>query len=78
MGIPILTEYQRRYQGLKVLIKLHGAIWYFKQGLEIIKTIMDPNDIPILIKIREQIMIYPTKEKPILRQPNYYFYKHLF
>lgn len=70
-----MKEYQQPYQGLKVLIKLHGAIWYFKQGFEIIKTINDPKNIPFQLEIGEQMMIYPTKEKPILRQPYSFFYE---
>ena len=74
-AIPIVKEPQTPYRGLKALIKLHGAIWYFKQGSKIIETTNDPDKIPVQIEIGEQIMIYPTKEKPILRQPHYHFYK---
>ena len=58
-----------------MLIKLHGAIWYFKQGSRIVQTTNDPKDLPIDIQIAEQIMIYPTKEKPVLRKPYYDFFR---
>jgi len=69
-------EFGRSRHG-KLLIKLHGAIWYFKQGSRIIKTTRDPKSKDILTnsEIGEQIMIYPTKEKPILRKPYYDFFK---
>ena len=69
------VDYGRR-KG-KTLIKLHGASWYFKQGSRIIKTTIDPKSKDILTdsEIGEQIMIYPTKEKPILRKPHYDFFK---
>lgn len=59
------------------LIKLHGAIWQFKQADKIIKTTVDPKShlCPIPIEVDEQMMIYPTGEKPILRDPYYVFYK---
>ena len=61
----------------KTLFKLHGAIWYFKQGSRIIQTTMDPKSKDFLTdsEIGERIMIYPTKEKPILRKPHYDFFK---
>ena len=60
----------------KLLIKLHGAIWCFKQGPRLIKTTIDPKSKDILTSsdIGEQIMIYPTKEKPIMREPFYDFF----
>lgn len=67
-------EYGRQHLGMW-LIKLHGAIWQFKQGDKIIKTIDDPNVSSVSIKIDEQMMIYPVGEKPILRNPYYTFYK---
>lgn len=75
-NIPIVSDpdFGRR-RGGKALIKLHGAIWYFKQGSRIVQTTNDPKDLPIDIQIAEQIMIYPTKEKPILRKPYYDFFR---
>jgi len=67
-------EYARA-EGSRWLIKLHGAIWQFKQGDKIIKTIDDPKQSLVRIKIDEQMMIYPVGEKPILRNPYYTFYK---
>ena len=60
----------------KLLIKLHGSIWCFKQGNRIIKTITDPKSHNILSEsqIGKQLMIYPTKEKPLMREPFYDFF----
>ena len=60
----------------KLLIKLHGSIWCFKQGNRLIKTITDPKSKDILSEsqIGEQLMIYPTKEKPLMREPFYDFF----
>jgi len=75
-NIPIVSDPRYgREGGGKLLIKLHGAIWYFRQGPRIVQTTNDPKDIPMNIQIAEQIMIYPTKEKPILRKPYYDFFK---
>jgi len=63
------------HRGSRWLIKLHGAIWQFKQGDKIIKTIDNPRISSVSIKIDEQMMIYPVGEKPILRDPYYTFYK---
>jgi len=59
------------------LIKLHGAIWQFKQGDQIIKTTVDPKSphCPIPIKVDEEMMIYPTGEKRILQNPYFTFYQ---
>lgn len=64
-------------RGVRWLIKLHGAIWQFKQGDRVIKTIVDPKSTlcPIHIKVDEEMMIYPVGEKPILREPYYTFYR---
>jgi hypothetical protein len=56
------------------LIKLHGSIWEFKQENRIIKTIADPSHSPIPINIDEEMIIYPTGEKPILKNPYSIFY----
>jgi hypothetical protein len=65
----------RRSTGNTWLLKLHGSIWQFRQGDRIIKTIDDPKKSPLDIKIDEQMMIYPVGEKPILREPYYFFYE---
>ena len=67
-------NYYRENSTKKWLIKLHGAIWYFRQNDRVIKTITDPNTTPFQIKIDDQMMIYPVGEKPILRYPYYLFY----
>lgn len=56
------------------LIKLHGSIWQYKYGDTIFKTIEDPNTSSIPVRIEEEMLIYPTGEKPILRHPYYGFY----
>jgi len=56
------------------LIKLHGSIWQYKYKNNIFKTIEDPKTSSIPVKIEEEMMIYPTGEKPVLRYPYYDFY----
>ena len=50
---------------------MHGAVWYIKHKERdrnlIIKTTGAPHAVPIKINIEEQIMIYPVREKPILK-----------
>ena len=58
----------------KILIKLHGSIWQFKQGNNLIKTIVAPNQAPIKIDVQNEMMIYPTKEKEILSWDYYHFF----
>ena len=76
-SIPRVTDPDFGKNKGKLLIKLHGAIWCFRQASRIIKTTIDPKSEDILkdSEIGEQIMIYPTKEKPILRNPYYDFFK---
>lgn len=56
------------------LIKLHGSIWQYKYEDTVFKTIEDPKTSSIPVKIEEEMLIYPTGEKPILRYPYYNFY----
>lgn len=71
-----LTTYS--YARQRWLIKLHGSIWQFRYGNNIFKTVEDPKAISsIPVRIEEQMMIYPTGEKPILHYPYYGFY-HVF
>lgn len=71
-----LTTYS--YTRQRWLIKLHGSIWQFRYGNNIFKTVEDPKVISsIPVRIEEQMMIYPTGEKPILHYPYYGFY-HVF
>jgi len=60
-------------QGNRVIIKLHGSIWQFLRGDEMIKTKLDPNSggLPFKIQVEREMMIYPTREKDIL---NYQFF----
>jgi len=60
------------YDG-KAIIKLHGSIWQFLRGSQMIKTKLDPysDAIPFDIKVEREMMIYPTREKEIL---NYQFF----
>lgn len=60
--------------GGRWLIKLHGSIWQYKHGNRIFKTIDDPKKSTLPINIEENMMIYPTGEKPILKDPYYSFY----
>jgi len=69
------TDYFRKGEYSTWLIKLHGAIWQFKQENRIIKTIGPPESSPLEIKVDEQMMIYPIGEKPIMREPYYSFYR---
>jgi hypothetical protein len=54
--------------GNRAIIKLHGSIWQFLRGNEMIKTILDPNStaLPFKIKVEREMMIYPTREKELL------------
>jgi hypothetical protein len=56
------------------LIKLHGSIWMYKYKNKIFKTSVEPSHSPIPVKIEEEMMIFPVKEKPILEYPYYEFY----
>ncbi len=56
------------------LIKLHGSIWQFWNKNRIIKTIDDPETSTLPIETEKEMMIYPSKEKPILRNPYYSTY----
>lgn len=70
-----LSTYSRQRQ--RWLIKLHGSIWEYKHENNIFKTNEDPKSLSVPVQIQEEMMIYPTGEKPILKHPYYGFY-HLF
>jgi hypothetical protein len=55
------------------IIKLHGSIWQFVTGKDMIKTNQNPKSwgFPFKIKVEREMMIYPTREKDIL---NYRFF----
>jgi len=68
-------DYLQKGQTSTWLIKLHGAIWQFKQENRVIKTAGPAENSPLEIKVDEQMMIYPIGEKPIMREPYYSFYR---
>ncbi|MCK4424723.1 SIR2 family protein, partial [Candidatus Bathyarchaeota archaeon] len=67
-----LTTYS--YARQRWIVKLHGSIWQYKYESDIFKTIEDPKTSSIPVRIEEEMLIYPTGEKPILRYPYYNFY----
>ena len=70
-----LTEYARRIDN-NWLIKLHGSIWQFKKDNgKIIQTISDPASFNLDFSIKENMMIYPVGQKPILQDPYFAFYE---
>lgn len=68
-----LTTYLKENE--RWLIKLHGSIYEYKYENNIFKTIEDPEKSDIPVRIQEKMVIYPTKEKPILKYPYYDFYE---
>jgi hypothetical protein len=70
-----LSTYSRKRH--RWLIKLHGSIWQYRHENYIFKTNEDPRYLSISVKIQEEMMIYPTGEKPILKHP-YYEFHNLF
>jgi hypothetical protein len=70
-----LNDYYRNYNA-NWLIKLHGSIWQFKKANgDIIQTDIDPSNIPYVdFTIKENLMIYPVGQKPILENPYYWVY----
>lgn len=69
--LDLATYSQKRERWL---IKLHGSIWQYKYKDSIFKTIGDPENYHLPVEIEEEMLIYPTGEKPILSQPYYGFY----
>jgi hypothetical protein len=64
-----LTEYGRKPKS-NWLIKLHGSIWQFKRySGEIIQTVGEPANFNLDFTIKENLMIYPIGQKPILEHP---------
>jgi len=59
------------------LVKLHGSIWQYRYQDKIFKTNQDPEKLKGIfpVNIDEKMMIYPTGEKPILKDPYYSFYR---
>ena len=68
------NECQRMNQS-RWLIKLHSAIWYFRQSDRIVKTVIDPSLCPIPISVDEEMMIYPVGKKPTLQCPYSVFFE---
>jgi hypothetical protein len=70
-----LTEYGRKFDS-NWLIKLHGSIWQFKKDNgQIIQTITDPAHLNLDFTIKENLMIYPVGQKPILEHPYFELYQ---
>lgn len=69
-------EYYRKIMG-HWLIKLHGSLWHFKKkNGDIIQTVSYPESLSdIDFSIKENLIIYPVGEKPILQHPYFTFYK---
>jgi len=63
--------------GNRIVIKLHGSIWQFIRGNEMIKTKLDPisGGLPFKIQVEKEMMIYPTREKDILVYPYFSFFE---
>ncbi len=61
----------------KSIIQLHGSIRQFSREEGIIKTTIDPTSeaLPYKINVEREMMIYPTKEKDILIQPFFSFFR---
>jgi len=60
----------------RTVLKLHGSIFQFAKGDEIVKTKLDPHSptLPFKINVEREMMIYPTKGKDILVQPYFTFF----
>jgi hypothetical protein len=56
------------------LIKLHGSIWMYRQKNSIFKTNVDPRNAVVPVDIEKEMLIFPSKEKPVLEYPYYDFY----
>lgn len=70
---PLLLSDPYTPERSRGIIKLHGSIWQFLRGKEMIKTKLDPHSdaFPFKIQVEREMMIYPTREKDIL---NYQFF----
>lgn len=70
---PLLLSDPYVPENAKGIIKLHGSIWQFVTGKEMMKTNQDPRswNFPFKIEVEREMMIYPTREKDIL---NYQFF----
>lgn len=56
------------------LIKLHGSLYQYKFEDTIFKTIEEPKKLSTKIAVQENMMIYPTQEKSMLKYPYHNFY----
>jgi hypothetical protein len=63
--------------GDRAVIKLHGSIWQFLHDTDMIKTKVNPNssDLPYKIKVDQEMMIYPTRQKDIFNYQYFPFYQ---
>ena len=60
----------------RAIVKLHGSIFQFFNGNEVIKTKVDPYSeaLPFKIPVGKEMMIYPTTQKDILINPYFSFF----
>lgn len=56
------------------LIKLHGSLYQYRHENTIFKTIEEPKKLSKKIEVQENMMIYPTQEKSMLKYPYHNFY----
>ena len=56
------------------LIKLHGSLYQYKSENRILKTLEEPKKLTTKIKVKGNLMIYPTQEKSMLKFPYHNFY----
>ncbi len=56
------------------LLKLHGSLYQYKYEDSIFKTLEAPEKLSTKTIIQENMMIYPTQEKSMLKYPYHNFY----
>jgi hypothetical protein len=56
------------------LVKLHGSLYQYRFEDTIFKTIEEPKRLSTRILVQENMMIYPTQEKSMLKHPYHNFY----
>jgi hypothetical protein len=56
------------------LLKLHGSLYQYKFKNSIFKTLEAPEKLSTKTMIQENMMIYPTQEKSMLKHPYHNFY----
>ena len=70
----LLNPYESKNS--RTIIKLHGSIFQFLKGDQMIKTKLDPSSkaLPFKINVGSEMMIYPTREKDVLIEPYFSFF----